>query len=893
MAERWSSTPPVWVRFLLPLNLIIFPKSLEIRKPRLNSQLLKNKNPKHFKRLFRRKRVLKRWKSWFDYSNRSRIILKKPLWIFSKTRFKAETRSNFLMTYPNNLGFIKPKRRRIRKLRRYREWNYARPVLFKKSITQRKWFWGSYRRFFLPQHSVSNHLTKISFLRYILRNRSFFKIYKFSRSTRTLVALLKSLNRISPSSNHSSINIQNFLQKVGNKVSLTTNNLGVLPYYKPRKSSLEIKKYKLSMQQIRIKQVWTRKQKIKSSAKLVDPQLYFYSLLWKATLVSTASRGVKLVENANFRLSTELNRMYLHTIQSKDNKQSNSFNYPHFNFLVLTFLHSHIYHLKSNIFQFLQKFKHLAQLTVNYDKASYKLFNTNRFNFSNQPYPISTVPSKLIEKQASQIVALRSLRKGVPISRRKKPKQRGFINGRLMKHYHELQNLRISHNLSFLSKLSLISNLNKLFIRFLKTKVTHYRINQEEFFTNYLIRLNPRHIVYNASNYKHVFRSHSLKFFEKSNLYSTFSKKLLTSFKDKLTTQRDSLGVFNIVASLHNNQLFNSYSDNNKRRRKLLRKKWQFKTCFIRHIFNSKAFVYKSRLKQVLLQKVSLPKQRLNRSVGDKNSNLIIQLLLTSKLLKSSSYLINYLSFSFFSIYKQNWALKTKNLTLGLSNEAGLGFFNNRVNIYNTSNLIPRKFFQYSIKRKLLKLFKFHKFSQNVVMWYYNMLIRFMEFCSGKKISIRFNPFLENYLTFVDLARCSVWSGRVRSFQRILGPKIFLNESLKILCLALRHKDPTFLSNWLRGMLYRMSFWKYRLLFRYLKFLLRYLFFPYFNEIGFKGFKLRLKGKISVAGNARTRTLHYAIGETSYSQFNHRIVSDYSTINTFTGVLGFRIWFFF
>jgi hypothetical protein len=178
-------------------------------------------------------------------------------------------------------------------------------------------------------------------------------------------------------------------------------------------------------------------------------------------------------------------------------------------------------------------------------------------------------------------------------------------------------------------------------------------------------------------------------------------------------------------------------------------------------------------------------------------------------------------------------------------------------------------------------------------MWYYTMLVRFMESCSGKKVYIKFNPFLENYLTFSDLARCSVWVGRVRSFQRILGPKIFLNESLKIVCLSLRYKDPTFLSNWMRGMLYRMSFWKYRLLFRYLKFLLRYLFYPYFSELGFKGLKLRLKGKISVAGNARTRTLRYAIGETSYSQFNHRVVSDFSTLNTFTGVLGFRIWLFF
>jgi ribosomal protein S3 len=74
---------------------------------------------------------------------------------------------------------------------------------------------------------------------------------------------------------------------------------------------------------------------------------------------------------------------------------------------------------------------------------------------------------------------------------------------------------------------------------------------------------------------------------------------------------------------------------------------------------------------------------------------------------------------------------------------------------------------------------------------------------------------------------------------------------------------------------------------------MRYLFWTHFADLGFKGLKLRLKGKISVAGNARTRTLRYAIGETSYSTFNNKVVSDFSTINTFTGVLGFRIWFFF
>lgn len=70
-----------------------------------------------------------------------------------------------------------------------------------------------------------------------------------------------------------------------------------------------------------------------------------------------------------------------------------------------------------------------------------------------------------------------------------------------------------------------------------------------------------------------------------------------------------------------------------------------------------------------------------------------------------------------------------------------------------------------------------------------------MENCSGKKVYLKFNPFIENSLTFTDIARCNMWSSRITSFQKILGPKIFLHESLKILHLAIRFKDPTFLAN--------------------------------------------------------------------------------------------------
>jgi len=219
--------------------------------------------------------------------------------------------------------------------------------------------------------------------------------------------------------------------------------------------------------------------------------------------------------------------------------------------------------------------------------------------------------------------------------------------------------------------------------------------------------------------------------------------------------------------------------------------------------------------------------------------------------------------------------------------------FNSRVNIFKSSNIYPSTSLNFTIKRKVLKIFSYNKFSPNITMWYYNTLIRFIENCSGKKCFLKFNPFIDNCLTFSDIARCNLWSLRISTFQKILGPKIFLQESLRIMHLAIRFKDPTFFSNWIRGMLNRMSFWKYRLLFRYIKFAMRYLFWIYFPELKFKGLKLKLKGKISVAGNARTRTLVYKIGETGYSKLNNRVLSDFSLINTFTGVLGFKIWFFF
>ena len=62
-----------------------------------------------------------------------------------------------------------------------------------------------------------------------------------------------------------------------------------------------------------------------------------------------------------------------------------------------------------------------------------------------------------------------------------------------------------------------------------------------------------------------------------------------------------------------------------------------------------------------------------------------------------------------------------------------------------------------------------------------------------------------------------------------------------------------------------------------------------FSVLNIKGFKIKLKGKISVAGNSRKRAILYRIGKTSYSEVNLKVLHEFTTVNTFTGVMGFQV----
>jgi len=62
-----------------------------------------------------------------------------------------------------------------------------------------------------------------------------------------------------------------------------------------------------------------------------------------------------------------------------------------------------------------------------------------------------------------------------------------------------------------------------------------------------------------------------------------------------------------------------------------------------------------------------------------------------------------------------------------------------------------------------------------------------------------------------------------------------------------------------------------------------------FPELGVKGIKFRLKGKISVSGNARTRKINCIIGQTGMATYQNKILHSLELVRTFTGVLGLQI----
>lgn len=209
------------------------------------------------------------------------------------------------------------------------------------------------------------------------------------------------------------------------------------------------------------------------------------------------------------------------------------------------------------------------------------------------------------------------------------------------------------------------------------------------------------------------------------------------------------------------------------------------------------------------------------------------------------------------------------------------------------TNLLPNKVFASTVTKRVSSLYLNNKLRENFIPIYFHTLVRFSENISGKRCLFQFYPFLHQNITLTYIVKYKQWIPKMKMYERRLGHKFFFEESLHIMHLSFILRDSVLFSSWLKTIIKRISFWKTRLVFRFVRYLFINFFGNIFPSLGVRGIKLKLKGKISVGGNSRKRTIVFTQGKTSFAEVNLRVSHHKQTIGTFTGVQGLQVWIFY
>ncbi len=113
------------------------------------------------------------------------------------------------------------------------------------------------------------------------------------------------------------------------------------------------------------------------------------------------------------------------------------------------------------------------------------------------------------------------------------------------------------------------------------------------------------------------------------------------------------------------------------------------------------------------------------------------------------------------------------------------------------------------------------------------------------------------------------------------------------LYLAVAYKDTTLFVNWMQSRLRFMNLFRHRQFFRIIGVALLPTLLKSSNRYSLAGFSMQVTGKLSVTGNAMSRTYLVKKGVGSLSSLNCRLAQSFSLVRTRTGCLGLWINFFF
>ena len=81
---------------------------------------------------------------------------------------------------------------------------------------------------------------------------------------------------------------------------------------------------------------------------------------------------------------------------------------------------------------------------------------------------------------------------------------------------------------------------------------------------------------------------------------------------------------------------------------------------------------------------------------------------------------------------------------------------------------------------------------------YHNTIVRFIENLSGNKTTLQFYPFVNQSINHEWVLHYKLWLPRLNFYEKRLGHKFFLEESLHIIHLSFFLKDAKLFLNWLK-----------------------------------------------------------------------------------------------
>ena len=192
--------------------------------------------------------------------------------------------------------------------------------------------------------------------------------------------------------------------------------------------------------------------------------------------------------------------------------------------------------------------------------------------------------------------------------------------------------------------------------------------------------------------------------------------------------------------------------------------------------------------------------------------------------------------------------------------------------------------FKKEIKQKVI-------ISESAPYFYNNFLLNLLLQWIGSKSILSIIPYRasdDNIFLHLNLVNQSIYPALKK-----LHHRFFYKDLSSAFTIGLVQKNAYFLLLWLSKLMQRLPSRLHRKFLYYLSIFLSRVEQLNHNPGSYLGLRFSISGKISVTGNAKTRTRHLRIGKTGLSSKELKMSFSQRQIRTLTGVLGIRCYIFY